>query len=452
MWLTRCFYLFCTCLVLVDVVAAAKEKQPLPVAVEARFKERITAKLSASLGSAISHMARALGIDAEGEAAFGTHYEFDLETVSWRRGCATDIAGPERDSVSYCAIRKLQALTAFCEVPAAVEEYREGVQRLLKQLLKKRDAVIAGLGMKRSLLPVGNGIEAWMSEVTPGSGNYDVVIPLHAAAMLTVVQCGSALNQTEVFSDVQAWFAAIQRVYMKEAWEQQSFHSNAILWESFVLISTMVRPGSSFAEELQDFLEDFELYLQAKFEKDTRVWSFSGSRAAVLNWAAAKKPSRRKKFVKTIDEYMKRWKVLAPQMNTKEMYTCGPLQGLAPLLLKRGDQAAELVSSVLALAEKDVDLFQVRSADDGSHSIAAGRLGDLFGKHGAELEGSFFRDEPQMKNEKRRSIRIDDTAQCILALARTLELLDDLIGVEVESPPDASAPPADAQGAQRTEL
>lgn len=414
-------------------VAAGKAKQPMPVAVEARFKERLTAKLEASLSSALGHMAWALGLDTDG-AVFGQHYELDLASEGWRTACEKDIS-TEYDSISHCAIRKLQALTAFCEVESAAQEHRDAIQRLLKQLLQKRETIVPGMGIKRSLLPIGNGIEAWMSELKPGSGNYDVIVPLHAAAMAAVVQCGSSLNMTEPLAEAHGWFAAIEKAYPPSAWAQNSFHLNAILWESFVLIYTMVRPGSSFAEELQDFLDDFDAYLQAQFDKEPKAWSFSGARAAVLSWVSAKKASRRKRFGKMIDEYMNRWKEIGAAMQTKEMYTCGPLQGVAPLLLKRGDQAAELVSSVLALAEKDVDLFQILGASEKPEirSIAAQRLGDgLLGKHAGGLEGAFLRDEAQLKNDKRRSIRIDDTAQCIMGMYRTLQLLDDLVGVEVE--------------------
>jgi len=452
----------CAIAVLLVASVDGKAKQPLPVAVEARFKERITAKLATALDLAVGHLATALGVaetgDGGGEAFFGRHYELEIQgDGSWRSGCATDV-DTTRDSVSHCAIRKLQAMTALCETPGGAEKYKTGINRLLKQLLRNREKIIPGLGVKRSLLPLGNGIEAWMSEVSPGSGNYDVVIPLHAAAMLAVVQCGSALQQQEVFSDVQSWFATIHKAYSREARAQQSFHANAILWESFVKISSLVREGSSFAEELADFLEDFEAYLQAQFDKDPRVWSFSGARAAVLNWAIAKKAARRKKFGKIIDEYMKRWKQIAPSMKISEMYTCGPLQGLAPLLLRRGDQAAELVSSVLAMAEKDVDLYQV-AADrgNGEPSHAAQQLGGrVLAPQGMLLEGAFFRDVAQLQNEKRTSIRIDDTAQCVMALTRTLHLLEDLVGVEVEDSAGAAAAAAsttaDATEAARTEL
>jgi len=44
------------------------------------------------------------------------------------------------------------------------------------------------------------------------------------------------------------------------------------------------------------------------------------------------------------------------------------------------------------------------------------------------------RDEGQWKGEKRRSIRIDDTAQCVVGITRTLQLLETLVGVEVPTP------------------
>jgi len=116
------------------------------------------------------------------------------------------------------------------------------------------------------------------------------------------------------------------------------------------------------------------------------------------------------------------------------------------LLLKRGSDAAELVSSVLQLAEKDVDLFQVRAQGE-SPSVAAGRIGeDVLRAHGQALEGAFLRDVAQLKRESRWSIRIDDTAQCVLGLARTLQLISDLIGVEVPEAPRGTAEGAGSGG------
>jgi len=301
---------------------------------------------------------------------------------------------------------------------------------LVKQLLGKREVLIPGLGVKRSLLP--NGFEAWLYDTKPPSGKYDVSVAVQAAAMLSIVQCASALGEMDLFKDIQSWFLAVDKMYPRENWDKMSFHHNSILWESLALTSTTIRQDSSFAEEIHDFVKDLASHQQTRFAEDPKVWSFSGANAAVVSWSAEKKAARKKRLGKTIDEYMKRWKIdISPNMNTSLMYTCGPLQGVAPLLLKRGADAAELVSSVLGLAEKDVDLFQI-STSDGVKSLAAQRIGEkILRAHGKALEGAFLRDAAQLRKEERRSLRIDDTAQCVIALTRTLKLVEDLQGVDV---------------------
>lgn len=424
--------------VFATIVGAKKDKRAPPVAVEAQFKDRIATKLRAAQLGATNHLARSLGV-IDGEAAgsalekFG-HYELEMEGKGkWRDSCEEDI-DPTKDSIVLCVMHKLQALTALCEVDGAAEQHRTGVLKLLNELVGKRDKVIRGLGVKRSLLPVTNKMESWFHETSPNSGEYDVSVALHAAAMLTMVQCGSALGKKELFSDVQSWFVAVDTVYPRPTWGNQSFHANSILWESFTILSETIRRDSSFAEDIKDFVNDFESYLSAVFAENERFWSFSGAHAAVISWATEKKAARKKRLGKAVDEYITRWKAIAPGLNTSASYTCGPLQGVAPLLLKRGTDAAELVSSVLRMMEKDVDLFQI-SVIGEQMSPAAARVGkDLMEARGAELEGAFVRDPGQLKAEKRLSIRIDDTAQCVIALTRTLQLLDDLVGVEVSAP------------------
>lgn len=438
--------LLVACLVLVSPVAA-KPKRPPPVAVEARFKERITKKLRASLSVATEHLAWVLGvraIDGNKKSASRTISTFGLYELQlageqeWRSSCEVDI-DVEKGSIMLCVLHKLQALTALCGVEGAATQYRSGVLALLQQLLSKRDKVIPGLGLKRALLPISNGLEAWLYEKEPKSGEYDISVAVQAAAMLSVVQCGSALGERELFKDVQSWFVAVVKVYPKNTWDKLSFHSNSILLESLVLMSATVRKDSSFAEEIQEFISDFESYLQATFTQDPRVWSFSGAHAAVLRWLAESKMIRKKRLGSSVDEYIKRWISISPGLNASSTYTCGPLQGVAPLLLKRGTEAAELVSSVLRLAEKDVDLFQINAAGE-TRSVAAGRIDDkLLAAQGATIEGAFLRDEAQLRSEKRWSLRIDDTAQCVIALTRTLRLVEDLMGVEVPEPPVPAA-------------
>merc|ERR1719350_2080297 len=116
----------------------------------------------------------------------------------------------------------------------------------------------------------------------------------------------------------------MQRTYTQNTWKQNSFHHNAILWESFALISTLVRKGSSFADDLEGFLKDFEAYMLKEFEEKKASWSYSSARASVLAWNHAKKASRRKAFGKAVDEHMQRWKMFAPKLNPAEAYTCDP--------------------------------------------------------------------------------------------------------------------------------
>lgn len=433
--------------------AAARPKRPPPVAVEARFKQRITAKLQASLSLASEHLAWTLGVQETAAARSGmagnpgTFGKYELELAgegAWRRSCETDIDA-ERDSVTLCALHKLQALTALCEVEGMAVAHRAGVMALLRQLLGRRGRVVPGLGVKRALLPVATGLEAWLVEKAPGSGEYDIQVAVQAAAMLAIVRCGSALGEREVFSDVQAWFVAAEKAYPRSAWDRLSFHSNSILLESFVLISTTVHHGSAFAEEIREFIAAFESYLQTAFSRDPKLWSFSGAHAAVLSWAAEKKRARRKQLGRTVDEYVRRWRAMAPGLNVSWTYTCGPLQGLAPLLLKQGSDAAELVGSVLRLAEKDVDLFQLHGRG-ANRSAAAGRLDAGVLEAWPALEGAFLRDEEQLRREQRWSLRIDDTAQCALGLARTLRVLEGLRGLDVPEVADHGAEAGSSPG------
>lgn len=433
------------------LVSCKKAKKPPPVAIEARFKERIEAKLQDSLDAATRHLGFSLGIHGAdgvsgppdpGTEAFG-RYELELgEGGKWRAKCEADI-DQDRDAVTLCVMHKLQALTAFCEVPGAAERHRDGVAALLRQLLVKREQVVEGLGIKRSLLPIGSGLEAFFCETKVGSGDYDVSVALHASAMLAAVRCGGVLEDRELLDNVQSWFVSVLRMYGAKQWEKQSFHANSILLEAFTIISAEIRQDSSFSEEIHDFVATFESYLQAMFAEKPTIWSFSGANAAVLRWASEKKAKRKQRHGKAVDEYLQRWARIAPHLNVSETYTCGPLQGVAPMMLKRGAHAVELVSSVIKMAEKDVDLFQIRSSG-GELSEAAERVGSgALAAHGASLEGAFLRDDKQLQGEKRWTVRIDDTAQCVMGLSRTLRLLDDLVGVEAEAPEGVEAEAAE---------
>ncbi|CAE8636404.1 unnamed protein product [Polarella glacialis] len=103
-------------------------------------------------------------------------------------------------------------------------------------------------------------------------------------------------------------------------------------------------------------------------------------------------------------------------------YTCGPLQGLASLASVLSD--AELLQVVLKLLEKDADRYQLGESTAGPPQLS--------GKVAADLQGAFFRDEDQLKMEKRHSLRVDDTAMCLIALTQVLEVLAKVQGVVVD--------------------
>ena len=81
----------------------------------------------------------------------------------------------------------------------------------------------------------------------------------------------------------------------------------------------------------------------------------------------------------------------------------GPLQGLASLAAILKD--AELIQVVLQLMEKDISRYQIQESNPGP-----------FQKPMADLLGGFFRDDDQLQLEHRKTLRIDDTAMCLIAI------------------------------------
>lgn len=104
-------------------------------------------------------------------------------------------------------------------------------------------------------------------------------------------------------------------------------------------------------------------------------------------------------------------------------YTCGPLQGLASLAAILKD--AELIQVVLQLMEKDISRYQIQESNPGP-----------FQKPMADLLGGFFRDDDQLQLEHRKTLRIDDTAMCLIAITHMLETLTSIKSVVVQSSRD----------------
>ena len=100
-------------------------------------------------------------------------------------------------------------------------------------------------------------------------------------------------------------------------------------------------------------------------------------------------------------------------------YTCGPLQGLASLAAILKD--AELIQVVLQLMEKDITRYQIQESNPGP-----------IRKPPADLLGAFYRDEDQLQLEHRKTLRIDDTAMCLIAMTHMLETLTSIKSVVVD--------------------
>eukprot|EP00438_Fugacium_kawagutii_P031528 Skav224981 [mRNA] locus=scaffold560:189052:189917:+ [translate_table: standard] len=101
-------------------------------------------------------------------------------------------------------------------------------------------------------------------------------------------------------------------------------------------------------------------------------------------------------------------------------YTCGPLQGLASLAAILND--AELIQVILQLMEKDITRYQIQESNPGP-----------FRKPTTDLHGGFFRDDDQLQLEHRRTLRIDDTAMCLIAITHMLETLTAIKSVVVDA-------------------
>lgn len=102
-------------------------------------------------------------------------------------------------------------------------------------------------------------------------------------------------------------------------------------------------------------------------------------------------------------------------------YTCGPLQGLASLAAILKD--AELIQVVLQLMEKDIARYQIQESNPGPIRKPADLLG---------LLGGFYRDDDQLQLEHRKTLRVDDTAMCLIAITHMLETLASIKSVVVD--------------------
>ncbi|CAK9015187.1 Apurinic endonuclease-redox protein [Durusdinium trenchii] len=234
------------------------------------------------------------------------------------------------------------------------------------------------------------------------------------------------------------WFEGIMRcdsgsIYPENLWKESfsSFHRAGITWEALAVTKRHIGKDSNFHRELENYLQLGEkckdMYLRAVYSKcyaalsinhGCEHWSFASARALSVRFAAAKTPSRtrdrpddgrlgkkkaRSRFRTWASEHVDRF-LGRQHLIGGARYTCGPLQGLASLAAILKD--AELIQVVLQLMEKDIRRYQLSDSNLGPLQGSNEEF-ELLSSH---LEGSFFRDEEQLRLEDRKTLRVDDTA------------------------------------------
>lgn len=412
----------------------------VPVALEAGYKTRITSLLGDSLDAATAHLVQRLAMGGGEEAAFGGYeldFQNDGETApAWRHSC-TEV-NVTRDSTELCGIRQLQALAAVCDASEDTPAHKPAILAHLKKLGR---AKVPELGMKR--IPM-SGAEVWAYRKA-SDGEFDGSPALQAAALMATVRCANATQSKEHLQEAESWFVGLQKIFPKRLWGDErvvSFHKNAIIWEALAIVSMYLPRKSSFYEDLQELIAELENHMWEEWTKKGSLWSFSSARAIAVRWDSGgyKTKRSRQRARRWGSEHLARFmgdtssdKPSGLLAQLGEGYLCGPSQGLAPLAAMLGD--AKAVHLVLKLLERDVAKHQLGMTDESIASRTPGLPVDREG----EVRGAFVRDGFQLQSEMRRSLRVDDPAQCVVALTEALRLLEGLQGVEIEAPHAAEA-------------
>eukprot|EP00913_Durusdinium_trenchii_P001391 g1287.t1 len=416
-----------------------------PAALEASYKERIEKVLNRSASLAAEHLAQRLSLDPG--SLFGG-YELDYERKSWAHGCLG------------------LALTALCDVPltTAGSSRRQVVEDHLMRLLAEE---IPELGMRLQKTSAGS---IFLLQKPTGE---DASPAVQASLLMAAVRCGEALSLKVQLEEASAWFQGLSSIYPENLWKESfsSFHRAGITWEALAVTKRHIGKDSNFHRELENYLHRFELFLRDVWEENSEHWSFASARALSVRFAVGlfwaflypeivqdsarqnevglrlpkptkiptgrgSSPPRKKKarsrFRTWASEHVDRF-LGRQHLHLKDgpeglsqgilariggaRYTCGPLQGLASLAAILKD--AELIQVVLQLMEKDIRRYQLSDSNLGPLQGSNEEF-ELLSSH---LEGSFFRDEEQLRLEDRKTLRVDDTAMCLIAVSQMLETM-----------------------------
>lgn len=444
--------------------AAAKKA---PVALEAGFKERITLRLNGSAEAALDHMTARLGIGPYVFSGYELNFKYEAPAQpasspspaplmdvpksykdrGWTHSCMS--VDPNRDSVENCALRQVYALGALCDSNGYVRRSEVAKALVIKHLDEFIAKEVPSLGLHNRKF---DGTDLWFHRKTTDSGPDDVDVSpaMQSTVMAAVVRCAHVVGKPKYFQDAESWFKGLQKVYPAKMWNATwvGYHKNSIVWESLAIVAESLPKESSFHADVVRHLELFEAQLRELWKADPNLWSFASARALSIRLHGKLRTKKQRTDLKVwVKEHVDRF--LGPKAGSfkgdplkatereltegilarvgREKYTCGPLQGLVSLATVLS--SPELITVVLQLMEKDVGRYQMRTLHEN-------KLKPPFEPELDEFDpgvvGGFFRDEGQMDMEKRRSIRMDDTAQCVVALTSVLRTLETIAGVAVD--------------------
>lgn len=432
---------------------ASPTSKAVPIVLEASYKTRLLHLLNTSAESAAAHLLKRLAL---GGGKWGG-YELDLaaQDSPWRHHCSQ--VEPGRDSVENCILHQLQGLFALCDVESLLRS--KAAKDLVRLHLKSlKQTSVDELGLKTSPTKHAKQGQLFLFRRKTGDRSWsdmDGTPAIQAAVLMAAVRCSDAIGDTTLLEELQSWFVGLQ-VYTQQMAKlaEASFHRAAMVWESLALVASRIRPGSDLHENLLEWLGTFEMQLRAAWQDGpsaSRPWSFASARAIAIRFHSkdlAKKPKHRRLLADWAKEHADLFLGRGSSAGTggllsrlrENNYTCGPLQGLTSIASIDFNDA-ELLQVVMELIEKDIVLFQISELNQG---LLTGRA-----KGRRLMQGSFFRDAWQLQREQRHSMRIDDTAQCLIAIMQAMKVLEGIEGIDMNQ---TAADQKAASGHESSEL
>mmetsp|Transcript_17741 Transcript_17741/g.47402 ORF Transcript_17741/g.47402 Transcript_17741/m.47402 type:complete len:445 (-) Transcript_17741:36-1370(-) len=421
------------------------------MALQAHVKRDLVASLASSLDAAATHLLWFMGME---EADSGgrkfpdlfRRYELNLTDGSWVEDCAVD-ATNTTESMEYCVYRKLEGIRALCSATRALPKEHHGALQAALKALGRQQENIPGLSLRRDPMPdpTGEGkrgdAEAFVFTDAAGTGRKVLSPTVHATAMATVARCELALGSQVKWSTIAQWFvAADQTVTQVLPQKTLTHHMLGIVWETLSFAAAQL-PTDRHKEirAAEKVVSTVEKTVRKQFQrKKDRLWAYSAASATAFRLNTSKVTGKIESLQKLARAHADRFRdQVLPSINASEMCTCGPVTGLAPLATLLQDP--RLAMLVIELVTKDIRLFQVPqdfAAQEGAQLGSLARAPEP-----RRLRGAFGRHPRQLHMEGRpMSMRVDDTATCLAAVAAALSMVEGMPGVEdADLPQELSA-------------